>query len=253
MPAPGEAVLILGDALTELRRLPDRAFACIVTSPPYNLGHHHEGARGQKRRWQGQYPGFADKLAAGEYVSYHRAVLNEMLRVLHNDGLVWYVHRRRPEIAGRTEAALLDQVIDGYPVRSEIIWHKPGGGVFNLPHRGDGGPVCYPAVKYETVILMAKSRCASIDRGIAKLGDVWSIPRERVKEHPAAFPVALADRCIAATSAQGPVLDPFIGTGTTALAALQQGRDCTGIELVAETLHLARCRVANFQRQGSLL
>ena len=120
---------------------------CGYGSPPYNLGHHHERARGRKRRWQGQYPGFADKLSAGEYVSYHRAVLSEMLRVLRNDGLVWYVHRRRPEIAGRTEAALLDQVIDGYPVRSEIIWHKPGGGVFNLPHRGDGGPVCYPAVK----------------------------------------------------------------------------------------------------------
>ena len=253
MPKPGEAVLILGDALTELRRLPDRAFACIVTSPPYNLGHHHERARGQKRQWQGQYPGFADKLAAGEYVSFHRAALNEMLRVLRDDGLVWYVHRRRPESAGRTEASLLDQVIDGFPVRSEIIWHKPGGGVFNLPHRGDGGPVCYPAVKYETVILIAKSRCASIDRGIAKLGDVWSIPRERVKEHPAAFPVALADRCIAATSAQGPVLDPFIGTGSTALAALEQGRDCTGIELVSETLEIARRRLVTAGRAPRLL
>ena len=244
---------ILGDALTELRRLPDCSFACVVTSPPYNLGHQHERARDKKRRWQGQYPGFADKLSAPEYVSYHRAVLEEIMRTLRNDGLVWYVHRRRPDSAGRTEATLLDQVIEGFPVRSEIIWHKPGGGIFNLPHRDNGGPVCYPAVKYETVFLLAKTECASVDRGIAKLGDVWSIPRERVKGHPAAFPVALAERCIAATSARGPVLDPFVGTGSTALAALRQGRDCTGIELVAETLDLARRRVANFQRQVSLL
>ena len=107
--------------------------------------------------------------------------------------------------------------------------------------------------RYETVILIGKSRCASIDRGIAKLGDVWSIPRERVKEHPAAFPVALAHRCIAATSAQGPVLDPFIGTGSTALAALEQGRDCTGIELASETLDIARRRLVTAGRAPRLL
>ena len=236
--------LILGDALTELLRLPERSFACVVTSPPYNLGHHHERAAGKTRRWQGEYPGFSDNLPVGDYVAYHRAVIEELLRVLKPQGLIWYVHRRRPELQGRRELSLADQVLRGYPVRTEIVWHKPGGGIFSLPHRGDGGPVCYPAAKYETVFLIAKCSSASVERDIAKDGDVWAIPAERVQGHPAPFPVALAARCIAATAEQGPVLDPFIGTGSTALAALEQGRDCTGIELVSETWDIARRRLA---------
>ena len=244
--------LVLGDALEQLQLLPSGSFACVVTSPPYNLGHHHQRAKNE-RLWEGAYPGFEDAMAGDKYVEYHHQVVAELLRVLRPDGLLWYVHRRRPHAQGRLAITDVDHILEGFPVRDEIIWHKPGGGVFNLPHRGHDGAVCYPANKYESVFLLAPTPAAGVSREVAVMGDVWSIPRGRVRGFPAAFPVELARKCIAGTAAQGPVLDPFIGTGSTALAAASLGRDCTGIELVPETLEMARGRLANLIRFPSLL
>lgn len=242
--------LIHGDALQELRRFPDRSFACVVTSPPYNIGHNNEKAgqpdsEGFHHRWQGQYPGdFDDLLDPEEYIAYHRAVLGELLRVMQPEGLCWWVHRRRPHPTGQEYPGPVDRILAGFAVRSEIIWHKTGGGTFNLPTGGKKDcPVNYPANRYETIFMLPAAPSGRMDRDVAKETDVWPLRKERVKGHPATFPVELAARCIAGTSAQGPVLDPFMGTGSTALAALAAGRDCTGIELAEETLEIARRRL----------
>ena len=75
------------------------------------------------------------------------------------------------------------------------------------------------------------------------IGDVWRIRQDRGNPHPASFPVELARRAIAATTAEV-VLDPFIGSGTTAIAALMEGRQYVGIDLSDEYCHLARERIA---------
>nr|WP_276532648.1 site-specific DNA-methyltransferase [Xylella fastidiosa] len=61
------------------------------------------------------------------------------------------------------------------------------------------------------------------------IGDVWTIPQESKNPHPAPFPVELAQRCIESVGA-GPVLDPFMGSGTIAVAAEILGCDWVGIE-----------------------
>ena len=131
--------LIQGDALQELRLLPDLSFACVVTSPPYNVGHNNEkagpvGGNGRKRRWLGQYPGdFDDLVEPEEYIAYQRAVLGELMRVLTPEGLCWWVHRRRPHPTGQEYPGQVDRILAGFAVRAEIIWHKTGAGTFNLP------------------------------------------------------------------------------------------------------------------------
>ena len=228
-----------GDALATLRTLETASFACVVTSPPYNLGHNHERVKNH-RRWQGAYQGFEDKLEHDEYVQYHRAVLEECMRVLQPEGLMWWVHRRRPHPVGQTGIDAVDLILEGFPKRDEIIWHKQGGGIFNLPHRGNKTDnCCYPANKYETVFLLAKTAEAGVTRKVALMEDVWQFRKERVRGHPATFPVGLARRCIEGTDCRGPVLDPFVGTGTTAIAAMLEGRECLGVELVEDTLAIA--------------
>ena len=234
--------LIHGDALERLQDMTTQSFACAVTSPPYNIGHHHQRARNE-RRWEGAYPDFSDRMELECYIHYHRQVLTELLRVVQPDGLLWWVHRRRPSARGRAAVDVVDRVLDGFPVRDEIIWHKVGGGVFNLPHRGRRPDVCYPANQYETVFLLAPTPEAGVTREVAVLGDVWSIARQRVPGFPATFPVALAAMCIRGTAAQGSVIDPFMGTGSTAIAAQQLGRSVTGIELSEKTLAIAQRRV----------
>ena len=72
---------------------------------------------------------------------------------------------------------------------------------------------------------------------------MWTIAPEQGNPHPAPFPLELARRCIASTEAQT-VLDPFMGSGTTAVAAQIEGRDWIGIELSEQYADMARERVA---------
>ena len=244
---------IPGDALAELQRRPAESFACCITSPPYNLG----GTNPLSKAGKGgvprpgtkptAYAGFADALPDLDYIAYHRRVLTEILRVLQPDGLLWYVHRRRPDYLARRP--LVDEVLASFPVRTEIIWDKGGPGL-NHCTAGAGGGYYFPAPAYETIFLLAKTRGGVLARDIAKMGDIWRIPKGKAlrmagyPKHPATFPVALAARCLDATLAAGPVLDPFAGTGTVGVAASAAGRDALLIEGAEEYCGLMRARLS---------
>ncbi len=242
--------IIHGDALEVLEGMtyPQEPFGCVVTSPPYNLGHSNAATRfssgiGRKRRWQGEYIDFDDRLDTEEYVNYHRQVVAQCLRLLADDGLMWYVHRRKSKFMPDGLPPLVEQVLAGMPVRAEIIWDKKGPGA-GFCAAGVDGPAYYPTHSYESIFLLAKTKAAGMDRKIAAQGDIWHIRRQPVPGHPCAFPLALAIRCIQATCNMGPVLDPFMGTGTTAIAAASLGREYLGIEMGEKYVTVAQRRIA---------
>ena len=245
------ATVLCDDALAALRRQPDGRFAAVVTSPPYNLGisnHPRKSGPGgvaRAGRWRGSYDGHDDALSPDEYVAYHRAVLDELFRVLRPDGLIWYVHSRRPRYNPDGTPALVDRVLAGFPARCEIIWDKGGPGVgFAAPGPAPGGAY-YPTLGHESVFLLAAGKQALVRRDIAAAGSVWRIPRERTPGHPAPFPLALAARCIEGTAAPGPVLDPFCGSGSTLAAAARLGRECLGIDQSEKYCAIAQRRLGD--------
>lgn len=246
--------VIQGDALEELAKLPVGQFAVCVTSPPYNLGWTNPAAKaGYKTgRHRGEYSGFNDRLPRPEYIAYHRAVVAAIMDKLKEDGLLWYIHCRQSLSAPAGDPALVDEVLEGIPRRGEIVWDKmtPGPGFVAA---GRTGGAFFPTQQYEIIVLIAKSPGALLDRKIAAQGNVWRIPRDRNNPHPAPFPVALAERCIAATLAEGPVLDPFGGSGSTALAAQRQGRPFTLIESAPEYCQQAESRIAECRLAPPLL
>ena len=237
--------IIQGDALAELQKLADSSFAVCVTSPPYNLGWTNPAAKaGYKTgRHRGEYADFDDRLPRNEYIEYHRNVLSEIMRVLEDDGLLWYIHCRQSVSFPDENVPLVEDVIRGFPRRAEIIWDKgtPGPGFVAA---GRTGGAFFPTARYETIFLIAKSRTALLDRKLAGQGNVWNIPRDRGNKHPAPFPVTLVDRCLASTLAEGPVIDPFGGSGSTAISADRQGRDWTLIELSPTYIEAARERIS---------
>ena len=83
-------------------------------------------------------------------------------------------------------------------------------------------------------------------------GDVWEFTQEMNNEHPAAYPVGLIDRIISATNAKI-VLDPFMGSGTTAVSALNFNRDYIGIDISPEYCDMARKRIRQQLSQTKLL
>lgn len=248
--------IIHGDALDELRRMENDSFACCLTSPPYNYGDRNPpgkagpgGVQG-KGRLRGGYGDDPDLLSRDEYIDFHRSVIQVLLRLVQSDGLIWWVHRRRPNAFPDGSLSLPDAVLEGFPVRSEIIWDKGGPGV-GFCAAGRQGGAFFPTPAYETIFLLAQSKEALLVREPAARGDIWRIPRER-NPHPASFPLELALRALRTTAAQGAVIDPFAGSGTTARACRMVGREFTLIEKNAEYLPMIK-NVINEQTQTSML
>ena len=233
---PALGRMINGDCLEEMAKLPDGAFKVIVTSPPYNLknstGNGMKDGRGGK--WSNAalingYDNHEDTMPHKDYVAWQRKCLKEMFRLLSDDGAIFYNHK------WRVQAGLLQDrqdIVTGMPVRQIIIWQRSGGINFNP---GSFLPT------YEVIYLIAKPKFRLAPKMNA-LGDVWTISQERNNEHPAPFPVELARTCIESVS-QGPVLDPFMGSGTTAIAAEELGLPWTGIEKSKAYCEMAEARI----------
>lgn len=228
--------IICGDCLEIMRTMPDQSIDLVVTSPPYNLknstGNGMKDGRGGKWSTAALLQGYShhkDAMPHDQYVAWQRACLTEMLRLLTNQGAIFYNHK------WRVQGGLLQDrqdIVGGFPVRQIIIWQRNGGINFN---KG------YFLPTYEVIYLIAKKDFKLVPKANA-LGDVWSIPQERNNDHPAPFPVEIAERCIASTGARI-VLDPFIGSGTTAIAAQQLDRHFIGIDISPEYCEKAQQRL----------
>ena len=234
---------LCGDVVPTLKQIPDESIDLAVTSPPYNLknstGNGMKDGRGGK--WANSallngYATYGDNMPHKQYVKWQRAVLTEVMRVLKPTGALFYNHK------WRVQAGLIQDrgdIVQGFPVRQIIIWQRAGGINFN---KG------YFLPTYEVIYMIAKPDFKLIPKANA-VGDIWNFPQEINTLHPAPFPIALIDRIISSTSAQV-VLDPFMGSGTTALSAKKLNRQFIGIDIAPEYCKLAKKRLKSFLKTG---
>jgi modification methylase len=231
--------IICGDILEVLRDIPDGSVDLVITSPPYNLkqstGNGMKDGRGGKWSNAALLQGYAkhgDCMPHKEYVAWQRQCLSEMWRVTKDTGAVFYNHKWRVQ-----NGLLQDRqdIVSGFPVRQIIVWKRAGGINFNTG---------YFLPTYEVIYLIAKKKFKLAPKANA-CGDVWEFPQEMNNPHPAPFPVALIDRIIKSTEAEI-ILDPFMGSGTIAIAALKNNRKYIGIELAPEYVAFAEARIADF-------
>jgi modification methylase len=228
--------IICGDCISVMKQMPDECLDLVVTSPPYNLknstGNGMKDGRGGKWKNAALVNGYAhhdDNMSHEDYVQWQRNSLYEMFRLIKNDGAIFYNHK------WRVQAGLLQDrqdIVSGFPVRQIIIWRRKGGINFNPG---------YFLPTYEVIYLIAKPEFKLAPRANA-YGDIWDFTQELNNIHPAPFPVALINRIISSTSAQL-ILDPFSGSGTTAVAAGLLGRKYIGIELSPEYCELSEQRL----------
>lgn len=234
-----------GDTAEIMRKFPDNSIDVIVTSPPYNLknstGNGMKDGRGGKWSSAALLDGYADhndNMPHEEYVTWQRECLDEMFRVLKEDGAIFYNHK------WRVQAGLLQDradIVEGFPVRQIIIWKRKGGINFNPG---------YFLPTYEVIYLIAKPKFKLAPKANA-FGDIWEFSQEMKNEHPAPFPLSFADRCVRSTTGKI-VLDPFMGSGTTALAAVDNDRDFIGIEISKKYVEDSKKRLNEHLKQPKL-
>lgn len=237
--------IYVGDSRS-MSQIPDNSVALVVTSPPYFAGKAYETALGE-----GHIP--ADYLA---YLEMLTDVLGECRRILEPGGrLIVNVANlgRKPfrSLASDVTAILQDDL--QMLLRGEVIWLKQRGSSGSCAwgsFRSATNPVLRDTT--ERLIIASKGRfdralstkkraqshrpshsTISVDEFMEATLDVWEIAPESATRvnHPAPFPVALVERCIQLYSFAGDVvLDPFMGSGTTAVAAVRTGRHYVGFD-----------------------
>ena len=258
-PAPVVDELFAGDA-RHMSHVADDSVALVVTSPPYFAGKEYEAALGS-----GHVP--ATYL---DYLAMLCDVFAECVAKLEPGGRIAVNVAnlgRRPyrSLAADVVSILQDRL--GLLLRGEVVWWKARGaagscawGSFQSP----ANPVLRDLT--ERVVIASKGRFdralsararaarglpaeASISRDefLEATTDVWEIPAESATRvgHPAPFPVGLPLRLIELFTYRGDVvLDPFVGSGTTAVAAVRAGRHYLGYDTDEGYLAAARARVA---------
>ncbi len=237
---------IPGDCIEVMKQMPSESVDIVVTSPPYNLknstGNGMKDGRGGK--WStaalmNGYEDHSDNMPHEEYVKWQRTCLKQMFRLIKNDGAIFYNHK------WRVQGGLLqdrNDIVRGLPVRQIIIWRRKGGINFN---RG------YFLPTYEVIYLIAKPGFKLAPKASSH-GDVWEFNQEMKNKHPAPFPVALIERIIGSTEAKI-ILDPFMGSGTTAIAAKNLDRQYIGIDISKKYCDMADERIKNHIHQERLI
>lgn len=234
--------IICGDCIQKMQEIPDESVDLIVTSPPYNLknstGNGMKDGRGGK--WANAklvegYSTYDDCMPHDEYALWQRDCLAEMLRLLKDDGAIFYNHK------WRVQGGLLQDrhdILKGFPVRQIIIWQRKGGINFNPG---------YFLPTYEVIYLIAKPDFKLAPKANAH-GDIWQFTQEMNNPHPAPFPVHLIERIISSTESEI-ILDPFMGSGTSAIAALRHDRKYIGIDVAPEYCKMAEKRIQEEKKQ----
>ncbi|HWE54928.1 MAG TPA: site-specific DNA-methyltransferase [Acidimicrobiales bacterium] len=251
--------LIAGDS-RHMEEVPDSSVALVVTSPPYFAGKEYEAALGE-----GAVPG-----SYLDYLQMLREVFADCVRALEPGGRIAVNVAnlgRRPyrSLSSDVVSILQDDLL--LLLRGEIVWMKQRGSSGSCAW-GSFQRAANPVLRdlTERVIVASKGRFdravpvrARAARGLPSVStmtrddfmedtlDVWEIPAESATRvgHPAPFPIELPARLIDLyTYADDLVLDPFVGSGTTAVAAVRAGRHYAGYDLDPAYIERAEARIA---------
>ena len=255
-----KAFMACQDNLEFMRDMPDASIQLVVTSPPYNLGKSYE-----------------KRSPLESYLASMKSVIAECARVLHPSGSIcWQVGN----YVDNGEVVPLDTVFyplfktHGLKLRNRIVWHFGHG--LHSTKRLSG--------RYETISWFTKTDDYTFNLdpirvpskypnkrhfkgpNIGKLSgnplgknpsDVWEFPNVKSNHvektiHPCQFPVELVERLVLSMTDPGDaVLDPFMGVGSSVIAALMHGRDGYGCDIIEEYVDIAWDRVHALE-DGSL-
>lgn len=252
-----DVILHEGDCLDLLPQIPDRFVKLVVTSPPYNLGKPYE-----------------NRLDMDIYLEQQRKVIEQCVRVLDDRGSIcWQVgnYVENGEIIPLDIALYPIFASLGLHLRNRIVWHFGHG--LHASRRFSG--------RYEVILWFTKGNDYTFNLDAVRVpqkypnkkyfkgpkrgelsgnplgknpSDVWEIPNVKANHvektiHPCQFPVELIERLVLALTDSGDwVLDPFMGVGTTAIAALMHERRAIGAELMSEYVVIAKERIRAAER-----
>jgi len=225
--------------------MPDNSVDITITSPPYNqLGLRIPSNPTGMHRNNTFYRnvckiGYADDIDETDYQQWVRNIVEECMRI--SRGLVWINHKiRYRDGVGIHPISFLP-----YPLWAYVVWDRGGSMILNSRRYAQSDEM-----------IMGFGRPHYWDSACNTMMTVWRISPNRepgTNGHPCPFPCAIPDRLIRASCPHDAiVLDPFMGTGTTGVAAHNLGRSFVGIEIERDYYEIAQRRIEAAQEQIAL-
>lgn len=245
------------DCLDFLKKLPDNCLDIVVTSPPYNLQNQNRSENPKVFRkpfdptkkndrdnnliTNSGYDSGGECLPHSVYVRQQRTLINQVLRCLKPHGAFFY------NTKWRMYNGLLDMrtdITEEFPIRQVIIWNRYATFARNSVSFMPVYEVIYFFVKGST----EDGACCHLKNEGINLTDVWEIlPEREKKDHPAPYPLQLAYNCVMSVENKNNepfvVYDPYMGTGTSAVAALSMGYHYIGTDISENYINMAKTRI----------
>jgi len=251
-PTNKNAIIYNGSCLDFVKQIPGKAVKLIITSPPYNIGKEYE-----------------KKVNLDNYYNEQEKIIDECVRILDDNGSICW---QTGNYVNKSEIIPLDILL--YPIfkknelklRNRVIWHFGHG--LHCSKRFSGRyetimwftkndeytfnldavrvPQKYPNKKYFKGPNAGKLSCNPLGKNPS---DVWEIPNVKNNHvektiHPCQFPVELVERFVLAlTNEEDWIFDPYLGVGTSIIAAVLNSRKGMGAEIMEEYINIAIKRV----------
>ena len=258
--AKNDITIFYGDCITLLKKIPDQSAQLILTSPPYNVGKLYE-----------------EKLTIEQYLAWQRKVIKQCVRILKPGGsIAWQIGHHVNQHGQAIPLDLLmhpifTAVSSELRLRNRIIWHYAHG--LHAQRRFSG--------RHEVILWYTRGQDYTFNLDAVRVpqkypgkraykgprkgeysghplgknpSDVWVFPNVKgghveKTPHPCQFPVELAERLILALTNRGDlVVDPFLGSGTTAVAAMMHGRKAAGADTLYDYVLIARKRLRDLAK-----
>jgi len=230
-----ENKIICGDCLEVMKDIPNESIDCIITSPPYNK-HSADRKCSKTDSWQQAnigYGDFKDDLPESEYQEQQKQLLRECVRVLKKEGSIFYNHKVR---IVNHRAIIPTEWLNEFNIRQILIWDR-GSSPQLAPIRW------FPTTEYIYWITKTNIQPKFYKRSKYQK-EILKILPKKDKEHPAPFPNELVEILLGNTTDVGDVvLDPYMGSGTTAIVAKKMNRNYIGIELNPDYIKLTNQRL----------
>ena len=232
-------MLIQRDCIEGMKELDDNSIDCIVTSPPYNK----KGLLGNVKlgnqiwgKFNIDYDTYGDDMPEDEYQAWIVEVLNQCHRIIKSDGSIFFNHKPRRY---KNRSYLPTDFIQhsNANLYQLIIWDRR-----NSPNiRND---ILVPCTEHIYWLCKDKPKVFrdAIDPDFKS--EVWIITPEKQRKHPAPFPEQLVKNCIQLTTQENDiVLDPFMGSGTTAVVSENLNRKWIGFEVDKTYYNITQDRI----------
>jgi site-specific DNA-methyltransferase (adenine-specific) len=251
----GDQKIIIEDCLTYLKTMPPQSIDCVVTSPPYNIGI--------------EYHLYHDKKPRDAYLAWMKDIGTEIARVLKPDG-AYFLNVGATNVDPWIQIDVATALRDVFILQNHIVWAKSIS--IKEDTFGHFKPINskrFLNQTHESIFHFTLNGDVQIDRlaigvpfkdktNIARRGhtqdmrcggNLWFLPydtvmsKEQKHHHPAIYPESLPEKCMKMHGKIGVVLDPFLGTGATLLAAARLGWHGIGIEIDQQYAMVAEQRL----------